>query len=514
MSHPKKEKARGFVVELRERSLREGIRRLPTAAALARLAGVSRLTMLRALQGLRDEGLLTLRQRQGVGIRDGSAAGQQAGDVPRSYRHVRILHALRRDILNGAWGHGEGMPTSKELSSFYGVNCRTLRKATAALVEEGLLRPHGRGLRTAGLPSGRQGAAVVLIARGDKDGNLILVATRWNENLQWLERICSRRGLRLVIDPVRLAPGQTMTHRHVRRMPVISVGADEVLGYLCWPMALTSLELAEVNARLVRSGRPAAVLEEAGGELRLRGVNVRTFGHASEQRAGAAVGRHLLSLGHRRIAYLSPVHGAPWSKQRLEGLRQVYAQAGSDTAVHACIDSRFSRLHTPVSLDRRGYDWLTRELAALHERVPEGLDLARRVVRRHIEGVDSDMEQQVLTQLMAPLIARAVGQRGATAWVAANDECAIECMDFLLSAGFAVPRDISVIGFDDTFDAQTRGLTSYNFNSPAALQAMLEHVLRPQAPGPQAGTVPILRVDGYITVRASTGPPSRPGSTH
>jgi DNA-binding LacI/PurR family transcriptional regulator len=40
-------------------------------------------------------------------------------------------------------------------------------------------------------------------------------------------------------------------------------------------------------------------------------------------------------------------------------------------------------------------------------------------------------------------------------------------------------RKISIIGFDDTFEAFRCGLTSYNFNIQALVQLMLNHVVNP-----------------------------------
>jgi DNA-binding LacI/PurR family transcriptional regulator len=40
-------------------------------------------------------------------------------------------------------------------------------------------------------------------------------------------------------------------------------------------------------------------------------------------------------------------------------------------------------------------------------------------------------------------------------------------------------RKISLIGFDDTFEAFRKGLTSYNFNIQALVQLMLNHVVNP-----------------------------------
>jgi DNA-binding LacI/PurR family transcriptional regulator len=56
---------------------------------------------------------------------------------------------------------------------------------------------------------------------------------------------------------------------------------------------------------------------------------------------------------------------------------------------------------------------------------------------------------------------------------------AVECIDFLHERGVQIPRRISVVGFDDSIEAQIHGLTSYNFNSIGVARGMLAHLLNP-----------------------------------
>jgi DNA-binding LacI/PurR family transcriptional regulator len=74
---------------------------------------------------------------------------------------------------------------------------------------------------------------------------------------------------------------------------------------------------------------------------------------------------------------------------------------------------------------------------------------------------------------MEPLCERALKDGAITAWVAANDETATILMDFLQMRGVKVPRQISVISFDNFHDAARRRLTSYDFNLRAVLHAAL-----------------------------------------
>jgi LacI family transcriptional regulator len=75
-------------------------------------------------------------------------------------------------------------------------------------------------------------------------------------------------------------------------------------------------------------------------ELLARGTPVVLLGHPvtfcnaftsvapDDLLAGYHVARHLLELGHRRIAFLSGKVFAPWAKERLEGYRRAMREAG------------------------------------------------------------------------------------------------------------------------------------------------------------------------------------------
>jgi GntR family transcriptional regulator len=60
--------------------------------------------------------------------------------------YVWIREALRKDIAEGIFKHGEKLPAEHELAARFGVSRMTLRKSLEDLVDEGLLyRRHGVG---------------------------------------------------------------------------------------------------------------------------------------------------------------------------------------------------------------------------------------------------------------------------------------------------------------------------------------------------------------------------------
>ncbi len=146
-------------------------------------------------------------------------------------------------------------------------------------------------------------------------------------------------------------------------------------------------------------------------ELRAQGVPVvvvscweeRSDCVAVDDAAGVELGvRHLLELGHRRIAYLSSGLVEPKTDQaRFEGYRSALAGAGL-----VCAENLILRWEHPAYL-RSGHD-LIREL------------------------------QRLLCGASPP-----------TAFFVSNDLVAIDLIETLEQLGFEVPEELSVVGFDN-----------------------------------------------------------------
>lgn len=139
-------------------------------------------------------------------------------------------------------------------------------------------------------------------------------------------------------------------------------------------------------------------------ELQRRRVPFVLVGHAEGVRSVAAddvaggrlAGEHLLALGHRQVVHVTGDERSQSFADRLAGLRQALAAAGAPAPqVLTCDD--------PSSLG------------------------AYRALRRHLEA----------------------GERSFTAVFAATDEMAVGCVAALGDGGLEVPRDVSVVGFDD-----------------------------------------------------------------
>ena len=172
------------------------------------------------------------------------------------------------------------------------------------------------------------------------------------------------------------------------------------------------------------------------------------------RRAGYVVTEHLLRLGARRIAFMGVEHAAATVDAREAGYREAL------------------------------YAW----------EVPIERALAHRLDPTDASRLRSVME----------------GQRP-DGIVCANDWTAARIMRTLLELGYAVPRDVRLVGIDDLEYASLLPVPLTTLRQPtaqigaAALAAMLDRIARPDFP-----TRDIL-LHGTLVVRKSCGAPEEPG---
>jgi DNA-binding LacI/PurR family transcriptional regulator len=223
-----------------------------------------------------------------------------------------------------------------------------------------------------------------------------------------------------------------------------------VRGIIISPVGPDLVPLLELSRR----GTPVVLIDHPRGRLDLCAVAV------DDLLGGQLAGEHLVSLGHRRIAYLRGTVDAATVGQRREGVRRALAAAGLDPA-RALLD-----IGTPIH-------------------PPPLVDAGAAAVT------------QILAATPRP-----------TAVVCLNDSAALGVLRGLAAAGLRVPADISVMGYDDLQFAARLAPALTTVDQPTYLlghaaadllldEARPEHVHRET------------RFQPALVVRDSTGPPPR-----
>ena len=208
---------------------------------------------------------------------------------------------------------------------------------------------------------------------------------------------------------------------------------------------------------LIGPTQPAAALERLGGAVpvvvvarRLRSGSLGSV--RTDDRHGAAQAtEHLLGLGHVRVAHIDG-GDAPGAAERRRGYRQAMERAG---------------------------------LAAEVQVLPGG----------GTEEAGATAGARLLT-----------AQRRPTAVLAFNDRCALGLLQGLGPAGLAVPRDLAVVGYDDSRLARLPWVDLTTVRQDVAVladRAVAQAVARATGDGGPAAVV----VPPQLVVRTSSGPP-------
>jgi DNA-binding LacI/PurR family transcriptional regulator len=260
-------------------------------------------------------------------------------------------------------------------------------------------------------------------------------------------------------------------------------------------------------AHLAALNQPVALFSENGEPLvapfKSKARQLRCFVCDSDFAAGRRVGHFLLVRGHRRVCCFAVFAGGKWERNRIAGLRSVYAESGLHDAVTVC-----------YALSAQQDRDITRRRHASNLRIEQALaGVARRsgVAWRPTPLSDfaathvaERLDRERIFAALEPSMRRLAKDRGTTAWVGTNDDMAADCLQFLRDQDVGVPEQVSVVGFDDSYLAASCCMTSYGFNGAAAMVRMVDYILRPNTVldrGAASGTV---LVEGAVHERSTT----------
>jgi LacI family transcriptional regulator len=171
-----------------------------------------------------------------------------------------------------------------------------------------------------------------------------------------------------------------------------------------------------------------------------------------ELNASYAATQHLLSLGHKRIAYLTGPPVAPWAHERFEGYRRALREAGLEVDDKLVFQSGST--------------------------IEDGTNVALQMLNENCN---------------------------ATAIQAVSDLVAIGCAETLLAQGLKIPEDISLVGFGNI-------LVTEHFRVPLTTIRQPKHRLGIAAMETMMGLirgekVQSKRLPAELVVRKSSAPP-------
>lgn len=520
MARSSQEKARRYLTDLIAAQRDRNERCLPPLREMVSRSGISYVTLHRALKALIAQGAVFSVARGGYVITGMPSIPEPPPEpsppTPPLKRIPRRQHVARQiihDMTTGRLPARGRLPSCKQLCGRYGTSYSTLQEALHLLVQWDVIRPYGRGYDISRPARPASSSCVYLLAPWDEMSALAGYTPRTLQFLWEIEQECRRAGLMLRVCSYRRATVEVPWFDGSARDILQQHRDSNVLGYVALTSGSKSSPVFhQVLDLLIRSQKPVGIMDEMGWapEKNLPRGRFRIFhtGHGSAP--GLEVGRYLIRLGHRHIAFFGDLeHNGP-ALDRYNGINEAMAEAGLSTR---CVSIGLERQITEE--ERRKVSRTERMLTRMKDAMERfetqldevGDDIIRPAYPYTLPGIRA-LHRGSKAVLCKPRFEEALSDRRLTAWVCYSDQHATAALHFLQNSRVPVPQELSVVGFDNTSEASLNGLTSYSFNIPGVVRAIVDHILKGETRRTRAY---VQQIPGFIAVRQSTAAPARIG---
>lgn len=419
-------------------------------------------------------------------------------------KHQLIYKKLSADILNGTFRPNEPLPGINQLGALYGVSRPTICKVLEGLLSEKIIRRIGvrhylynttntKRLKIAIVAFGLSRNEIKITSERERNFYRNISSTAIQQNVD-LQILCYNDYL----DTPRfhIPDGQDF-YTYIQQA--------DICGFILSTYHMNNS--ARCLRKIISTGKPVSICVEDQQVLESmtrysrnsRGI---TFFDASYSTIpGKDVGIYLREKGHREIAYISPFHKSTWSRNRLAGLTEIYDARKSHRRVH------------PFVLDEyvRDYSFMEKVLEKPTFATDVAVDkIVSRIppfMKNRISSIKMEydllLRDALLFTYCEPLIRKASSQPLITAWVCANDLIACMIMDYWKCHDVAADNRPALIGFDNSFDAFERGISTYEFDTGGETRSMLTHLLYPNS-SLLSKSRRIIRLNGSVIERASS----------
>ncbi len=469
---PATQKATEYIESLLKRT---DISVLPSIREMAGMCGVSAATVWKIVSRLQKENRLVTRWGNEIRVGGKSVKDKQSQKKLKVDKWEDVREQCKKEFLSGNVRAGTSLPSIKELEKRYQTSYFTIKKVLDTLIASGKIESDGRKYRIAGSRLSRQWRPViVVICAGTQPGIPKIVTEREREFYQSLTIELSQSQLELRYMIYQDWEGEPVFYSKDNCLHSRPPEDDSVFGYtvLSWHMK----NLQECLFKLNHINKPVAVWLESEHQNAVNnaGNNKRFFNVGYTANPGKDMAEHLLRLGHREIAFISPFHKSSWSKMRLSGIIDAFSRQGPGYKVHQFTlpNSESEWDFTNQVVQRNDFHEVFNLQGIIGETDP---CLTKRVENIRNEGIKLLRDSLILKELK-PFLDYVYSNPSITALVGVNDHCALLSLDYLKGCGINVPSRLSLAGFDNSFDALINGLTSYSFNTHFMVHSMIEYI--------------------------------------
>jgi DNA-binding LacI/PurR family transcriptional regulator len=359
--------------------------------------------------------------------------------------YQQVAADIRRKIASGAMPVGHQLQPHRELAISYGVSVVTINKALSGLVTEGLLTSRvGRGTFVADRPGAADASK-----RGDMIGFVLrdVSSPFFSVVAHAAQQAADAAGYGLVFS----SSSNQLDREEEQILRFCNLG---VKGLLIVSMSRT-YRISESIKQLHDAGFPYVMVSYTHGEeIPFVGLDL--------ERAGYLATQHLISLGRRRIGYISDRHGSLCGELRGQGYRRALGQFGVP--------------FDPAFLFEYPYEGEWNDYRSGYA-----------------------IGEQVVTLKQKP-----------DAMFAFNDLGALGFQDALLDHGVRVPDDVALVGLDDIeMAARARVPLTTVSQHAERIGALAVEALIARLKGERPPVRQLLQPE--LIVRQSCGSPAQPG---
>jgi DNA-binding transcriptional regulator YhcF (GntR family) len=494
--------------------------------SLAARYKVSRKAIRKALHILSQQGIISLSQgRRAVILRDG-AQSVPSDELGESAYEIYIR--IKQDITDGSLRTGTPLPSFKYYTSNHAVAPTTIQHALKALVTEGLIHKSGKRwiigpactdtTRRASALVAASGAPLVFLFYPDIHS---LLTTRSRMRLSFFTDVLHE----LEKSHIRTMPMfvkssftdetlfQNFFAHHFEQFPI---GIDAIIarfrklgsqyyGTLV-PFLFTEMPIADfldTIGELLALNKPVVIIDNSYPTEDARVFKMEEFirNHPAETRnlfffynndlvpARLAI-ESLTKLGHRKIGLLRN-YDLRWAHARIALLRESARRSGAEVFMA-------EEILDPADFNEQVLLEKISESAKLFD--GEGADFSYKRIRRDL-SLRKSLEMIHTNRALDYLILKS----GVTALVTLNDSANLYYYFFLAFSNFQVPRNLSMISFDNNPFNWSYPVSTIDFKYD--LQAYrAAHILIGDIPM-RAGRITALQEQALLIDRGSLGPP-------
>ncbi len=458
------------LIEMLERVESE---RLPPVRELAKAFHIATARLSRILARMSKVGLITIHKNHGI-FKAGYGPHPKPsirGKQPLS--HQRIAKILHTEILAGRYRPGQLLPKQEYLAKVHAVSNKTISRAYHALAQQRLVIHKGKSFRVA--------ARTEVVANGDSPESTILIVQYGESNWrrvalsEWAGGFARSFMREAAAARFQLAPviadesGGERAHAHgrdqiralIRDLNERYAGAlvisrtdelfrqgESLATWLEWLLQFRRPvvwldDLNQVGAGPSHWEQKSAYLRIAST---LRGRSLLSRCYTDETAAVRCALEPLVRAGHRHI-------GFPWFRNRDMRWAQTRSAIAANVLAELSPAARLAKIDSALFdafADERAMQTLLEAFAANTAHAGFRSVLMQAVA--HLKKNNDHTRSQNHCNCRACLaLASMLVDNGVTALVAPNDWYGREYRALLQMANLSVPRDLSLVSFDNNF---------------------------------------------------------------